>query len=74
MIPPMAPRRSTGTRFPVTGVGFIGSAVRSPFVGEFGATVRNVDKLTDAANIASQDDCGSPAVSFSLRRYAQTIM
>jgi nucleoside-diphosphate-sugar epimerase len=61
-------------RFPVTGAaGFIGSAVRPPFVGKFGATVRNVDKLTDAADIASQDDCGSPAVSFSLRRYAQPL-
>jgi nucleoside-diphosphate-sugar epimerase len=41
-------------RFPVTGAaGFIGSAVRPPFVGEFGATVHNVDKLTGTANIAS---------------------
>ena len=32
------------------GAGFIGSAVCRLFVGEFGATVLNVDKLTYAAN------------------------
>ena len=35
------------------GAGFIGSAVCRLFVGEFGATVLNVDKLTYAANLAS---------------------
>src|SRR3974377_2164790 len=35
------------------GAGFIGSAVCRLFVGEFGATVLNVDKLTYAANPAS---------------------
>ena len=35
------------------GAGFIGSAVCRLFVGELGATVLNVDKLTYAANLAS---------------------
>ncbi|HEX2150561.1 MAG TPA: dTDP-glucose 4,6-dehydratase [Stellaceae bacterium] len=35
------------------GAGFIGSAVCRLFVGEFGATLLNVDKLTYAANPAS---------------------
>ena len=35
------------------GAGFIGSAVCRLFVGEFGATVLNVDMLTYAANLAS---------------------
>jgi dTDP-glucose 4,6-dehydratase len=35
------------------GAGFIGSAVCRLFVGELGADVRNVDKLTYAANLAS---------------------
>jgi len=35
------------------GAGFIGSAVCRLFVGEFAATVLNVDKLTYAANLAS---------------------
>jgi dTDP-glucose 4,6-dehydratase len=35
------------------GAGFIGSAVCRLFVGEFGASVLNVDKLTYAANLAS---------------------
>jgi dTDP-glucose 4,6-dehydratase len=35
------------------GAGFIGSAVCRLFVGEFGAQVLNVDKLTYAANLAS---------------------
>jgi dTDP-glucose 4,6-dehydratase len=35
------------------GAGFIGSAVCRLFVGEFGATVLNIDKLTYAANLAS---------------------
>jgi len=35
------------------GAGFIGSAVCRLFVGEFGAEVLNVDKLTYAANLAS---------------------
>jgi len=35
------------------GAGFIGSAVCRLFVGEFGATILNVDKLTYAANPAS---------------------
>ncbi len=35
------------------GAGFIGSAVCRLFVGEFGATVLNLDKLTYAANPAS---------------------
>ncbi len=35
------------------GAGFIGSAVCRLFVGEFGATLVNVDKLTYAANLAS---------------------
>src|SRR5215469_4075260 len=43
-----------GMRVLVTGgAGFIGSAVCRLFVGEFGATVLNVDKLTYAANLAS---------------------
>ena len=35
------------------GAGFIGSAVCRLFVGELGATVLNVDKLTYAANLSS---------------------
>ena len=35
------------------GAGFIGSAVCRLFVGEFGASVLNLDKLTYAANLAS---------------------
>ncbi len=35
------------------GAGFIGSAVCRLFVGELGATLVNVDKLTYAANLAS---------------------
>ena len=35
------------------GAGFIGSGVCRLFVGEFGATILNVDKLTYAANPAS---------------------
>ena len=35
------------------GAGFIGSAVCRLFVGEFGATILNLDKLTYAANPAS---------------------
>src|SRR5437667_8323684 len=35
------------------GAGFIGSAVCRLFVGELGASVLNVDKLTYAANLAS---------------------
>src|SRR5260370_38831553 len=35
------------------GAGFIGSAVCRLLVGELGATVLNVDKLTYAANLAS---------------------
>src|SRR5690348_12475306 len=35
------------------GAGFIGSAVCRLFVGELGADVLNVDKLTYAANLAS---------------------
>src|ERR1700687_5721822 len=35
------------------GAGFIGSAVCRLFVGELGAAVLNVDKLTYAANLAS---------------------
>jgi len=35
------------------GAGFIGSAVCRLFVGEFGETVLNLDKLTYAANLAS---------------------
>src|SRR3954453_17049214 len=41
----------SGMRVVVTGgAGFIGSAVCRVFVGEFGATVLNVDKLTYAAS------------------------
>ena len=41
-------------KFLVTGgAGFIGSAVCRLFVGEFSATLLNVDKLTYAANPAS---------------------
>jgi dTDP-glucose 4,6-dehydratase len=36
-----------------SGAGFIGSAVCRLLVGEFGATVLNVDKLTYAANLGS---------------------
>jgi len=35
------------------GAGFIGSAVCRSLVGEQNATVLNVDKLTNAANLAS---------------------
>jgi dTDP-glucose 4,6-dehydratase len=35
------------------GAGFIGSAVCRLFVGEFGVTILNIDKLTYAANLAS---------------------
>ncbi len=66
------------------GAGFIGSAVCRLFVGEFGATVLNVDKLTYAANLASlaaiehhprygfyQADIGDrPAIAAQLRAFA----
>ena len=48
------------------GAGFIGSAVCRLFVGELGATVLNVDKLTYAANLASlQADREPPALRAS---------
>ena len=52
------------------GAGFIGSAVCRLFVGELGATVLNVDKLTYAANLAlAEADREQPALSLSPRRY-----
>lgn len=66
------------------GAGFIGSAVCRLFVGEAGATVLNVDKLTYAANLASlkpvegdpryrfcqADICDRPAIAALLRSFA----
>jgi dTDP-glucose 4,6-dehydratase len=47
------------------GAGFIGSAVCRLFVGEFGATLLNVDKLTYAANPASlKPIAGDPRYRF----------
>jgi dTDP-glucose 4,6-dehydratase len=47
------------------GAGFIGSAVCRMLVGEFGATVLNVDKLTYAANLASLKSIeGDPRYEF----------
>jgi dTDP-glucose 4,6-dehydratase len=47
------------------GAGFIGSAVCRLFVGEFGASVLNVDKLTYAANPASlKPVAGDPRYRF----------
>src|SRR5690242_6150131 len=47
------------------GAGFIGSAVCRLLVGEAGATVLNLDKLTYAANLASLRDIESnPRYSF----------
>ena len=52
------------------GAGFIGSAVCRLFVGELGATVLNVDKLTYAANLASlQPIENNPRYRFRQRRY-----
>ena len=66
------------------GAGFIGSAVCRLFVGELGAAVLNVDKLTYAANLASlraiendpayefhrADIADRPAISALLHAYA----
>ena len=53
------------------GAGFIGSAVCRLFVGEFGATVLNVDKLTYAANLAiAAADRRQSALSLLPRRYS----
>ena len=66
------------------GAGFIGSAVCRLFVGELGAAVLNVDKLTYAANPASlkpieqhplyafhrADICDRPALAALLRSFA----
>jgi dTDP-glucose 4,6-dehydratase len=66
------------------GAGFIGSAVCRLFVGELGATVLNVDKLTYAANLASLkaiesnpryafhhgDICNRPGIAGLLRSFA----
>src|SRR3954447_21188104 len=47
------------------GAGFIGSAVCRLFVGEFGATILNVDKLTYAANLGSLNPvAGNPRYHF----------
>ena len=47
------------------GAGFIGSAVCRLFVGEFGATILNVDKLTYAANPESLNPvAGNPRYHF----------
>src|SRR5690242_17086276 len=65
------------------GAGFIGSAACRLFVGELGATVLNVDKLTYAANLDSLktieagprytfhrvDICDRPAIAALLRSF-----
>src|SRR3954452_7035833 len=43
------------------GAGFIGSALVRLLVGEAGATVLNLDKLTYAANVASLAEAASPS-------------
>jgi dTDP-glucose 4,6-dehydratase len=53
-LPPHSGDMSSAMKVLVTGgAGFIGSAVCRLFVGELGASVLNVDKLTYAANLAS---------------------